>query len=376
MMLRMYLYRLKIIARERELLFWSSLFPICLAFVFNLAFSNLGNANEFETIPIAIVSQDENSTFIKTAKEVNMNEDAKMFDVELTTENEAKEKVKEGKISGYIVDGENPELYFAKTGPDATITKSFVDSYIQKIKMYTVIGQKDPQKLAEFAEQSVKQNEYVKEVGRDGKKINLTVIYFYALLAMTCLYGSNFGIDEIINIQANQSSRGARVNVAPVHKLKLLFSNLLAAYTAQLACVFLALAFMKYGIHIDLGDRFDLVVLTCVVGSLCGLMFGAFLSAVISKNFKIVQTICSAVVLLLCFLSGLMVPQVKQLVADNVPWFTKVSPATLITDCFYYLFYYDSLKEYWFNIGCLAVITVVFASIVYMKTRREQYASL
>lgn len=376
MMLRMYLYRLKIIIRERRCLFWSALFPICLAFVFNLAFSNLGNADEFETIPIAIVTQNENSILVNTAKEMNVNENTKMFIVKILSKGEAEKEVEKGKIRGYIVDGLQPELYFARTGLDATITKTFVDNYIQKNKMFKEVGERDPGKLSELSQQLVKQNVFTKEIGRSSKKVNNTVIYFYALLAMTCLTGANFGIEEIENIQADKSTRGARVNVAPVHKLKLLASNLLAAYTTQVLCAVGALFFMKYALRVELGERTNLVILTCMVGSLCGVLLGAFLRAVITGNTNTVYTIMNGVVLLLCFLSGLMNPGIKQLVADKVPVFSKVSPAALITDCFYYLYYYDSLKEYWFNILCLFILSAVLLAVVYLKTRRKQYASL
>ena len=78
----------------------------------------------------------------------------------------------------------------------------------------------------------------------NGKRPDVILIYFYSLLAYTCLFASGWGLDEVINIQADQSHRGARVSVSPVHKMKLFLSNMLAAITAQAGGITLPCSFI------------------------------------------------------------------------------------------------------------------------------------
>ena len=59
-------------------------------------------------------------------------------------------------------------------------------------------------------------------------KTDITVTYFYALLAMTTLYGSFWGIRAVNEVQADQSMKGPYKS-GPVHKMKMLLAAILAA---------------------------------------------------------------------------------------------------------------------------------------------------
>lgn len=376
MMLRLYFMRLKCLFRNRESIFWSALFPIFLGFVFSLVFSNLESAEQYTTINIAFVETTEQSYILDAAKEAKFCEDTNMFKIQEVNEKEAKDLLMQGKITGYIIDGEKPSLYIGGSGIEATILKSFVDNYLQTAKKISVVASVNPEKVQQLINDTMKSTDYINDMNVEGKAPKYTLIYYYALLALACLYGCNFGITEISDIQADKSANGARINVAPVHKLKLLICNICAAITVQVLCILAAIAFMAYVLSIDFGTRALLVVLTCVIGSICGVTFGAMLRAIIKKNEKTVNAIANAVVLLLSFLSGLMNPEVKYMVADNVPFFSKINPANLITDSLYYLYYFDSLEKYWFNLICMVIVTLVFVAITYFATRRRQYASI
>lgn len=376
MMLRLYYMRLKCLFRNRESIFWSALFPIFLSFVFSLVFANFVSEEQYETIKIAVVESNEQGYIIDAAKEAKFCEDTDMFEIQQVNEKDAKDLLKKGEITGYIVDGEKPSLYIGGSGIEATILKSFVDNYLQTVKKISVIASVNPEKVQEIINGAMKSTDYINDRNDSSKAPNWSLIYYYALLALACLYGCNFGITEISDIQADKSAKGARINVAPVHKLKLLLCNICAAITVQVFCVLLAITFMTYVLAIDFGSRVLLVVLTCVLASICGVTFGAMLRAVIKKNEKTVNAIANATVLLLSFLSGLMNPKVKYIVADKAPFFAKINPANLITDSFYYLYYFDSLEKYWFNIVCMILVTLVFVAITYFATRRRQYASI
>ncbi len=64
--------------------------------------------------------------------------------------------------------------------------------------------------------------------------MNMIVVYYYALLAMTCLFSAIAGCYASGLIQANQTDLAARINVVPIHKLKAFLSMLSATIIFQL----------------------------------------------------------------------------------------------------------------------------------------------
>ena len=56
-------YQLKLLLRDRIVMFWTFIFPIILATFFNLAFSKLNSSEMFEPAQLAIIEQKENIEF-------------------------------------------------------------------------------------------------------------------------------------------------------------------------------------------------------------------------------------------------------------------------------------------------------------------------
>ena len=65
--------------------------------------------------------------------------------------------------------------------------------------------------------------QYITEVSGTSAEPDNILNYFYTLIAMACFYGGFLGMREITDIQADISALAARVNAAPVHKLKPFF---------------------------------------------------------------------------------------------------------------------------------------------------------
>ncbi|MEL7603392.1 MAG: ABC transporter permease, partial [Bacillota bacterium] len=86
--------------------------------------------------------------------------------------------------------------------------------------------------------------EYLVEQQDPNRPVSTTVIYFYALLAMTCLMGSTVAVDEVIKIQANMSARAARVNVAPLPKFRMFLCNISAVLLFEITVSLVVLAFL------------------------------------------------------------------------------------------------------------------------------------
>ena len=83
-----------------------------------------------------------------------------------------------------------------------------------------------------------------------------------------------------------------------------------------------------------------------------------------------------ALTMLGCYLSGMMGITMKYIVDKNVPIVNKINPASMITDGFYSLYYYDRLDRYWFNIASLLIFALILVIISFFSLRRQKYDSI
>ena len=74
MFIHIFTYRLKFLLRDYEGIFWTMLFPLILATLFNMGFSNLNSAEMFNPINIAVVNNEsyrQNQSFKQTLEKVS-----------------------------------------------------------------------------------------------------------------------------------------------------------------------------------------------------------------------------------------------------------------------------------------------------------------
>lgn len=106
---------------------------------------------------------------------------------------------------------------------------------------------------------------------------------------------------------------------------------------------------------VNYGSNYCLVVILAVVGSFAGLSLGTFVGTLFKTNENTKTGILIAITMLWCYLSGMMGITMKYIVDKNVPIINKINPASMITDGFYSLYYYDTLDRYWNNIISLII---------------------
>ena len=80
MFLHNFKYSLKILIRNKALLFWTFLFPLVLGLFFKMAFSNIEASETFKAIDIAVVN-DDNFQNNKTFKMVTSKENEASFNI-------------------------------------------------------------------------------------------------------------------------------------------------------------------------------------------------------------------------------------------------------------------------------------------------------
>lgn len=381
MLLHTYTYRLKCITRARQMMFWTLLFPILLSIFFYMAFSNLSSAETFSKIKMAVINDDafKNDTNFKTALEgvSDPSVDDSLFDVTYTTKEDGEKLLNDGKVKGFIYLDNDINLVVKKTGLEQTIMKEFIDDYKQTSSTVTTIMSQNPQAMQNGLMDTITtQPNYLKEVTPSKAKLDIAVNYFYTLIGMACMYGGFLGMNEVIAVQANLSAQGARVNMAPTHKLKVCIMSLLAAATVQLFDVAALLAFLVFVLHVNFGTQIGYILLTCLVGTLTGVSFGSFIGSVVKGGLGIKIGMLIGSSMLMAYLSGMMYDKMKYIIATQAPIVGYLNPSSLITDCFYSLYYYDTHTVFFRDIFMLCGFIVFFSLVTYFILRRQKYASL
>lgn len=371
-------YRLKCLLRDKTTIFWTIAFPLILAVFFQLAFSNIGNEETFRAIDIAVVNdlQYQEDQYFRLALDEASNGGSRLFNLTVATAEEAQKLLDENLIKGYIIVDTQIKLVVNDSGLSQNIIKSFIDNYSQTVAAASTIILNNPSNQQEVLKSLADRKNYIKEVSGTGAEPNSILNYFYSLIAMACFYGGFFGMRETKDIQADISTLAARINVAPVHKLKAFLYSLCAALLIHSVEMLALLGFMHYVLGIDFGFRAGFVVLTTIIGSIAGVLMGALISATVKKSEGLKVAVVLTISMLGSFLAGMMFQDMKYIVAQNLPILSYINPINLLTDALYSLYYYDNLARYFLNMAFLSVFTILATFGTYLILRRRKYASL
>ncbi len=374
------------------LIFWTFAFPLILGTFFNLAFSNIESSESLDTINIAIAEK-ENSQAGDTLTEIltSMKDgigEKPLFNVQSTNEAEAAGLLENKDICGYIVLSDDaPKLVISSNGINETILKFAVDEILQSEDMIKnvfsdIVQELPPERIAEEARIiSDKISEYIGSSADSiknisGDNLSYTMIEYYTLIAMTCLYGGILGMTAVNRNLANMSPRGKRVSVCPVSKWRLILGNVLAGYTVQLIGIAILYLYSVFVIKVDFGSDLPLIVALTMLGCLAGLTMGIAVSVLIKSGENTKTGIIISVTMFGCFLSGMMGITMKYIVDSNLPLLSRINPANMITDGLYALYYYNTPERYILNIVSLAVFSALMIILSAAGLRRQKYDSI
>lgn len=386
-------YSLKALLRNKMLIFWTFAFPIILGTLFKVAFSNIENSEKLDIINIAIVQNEEfeNNEAFKTSFEKlsDENNEDRLFNTQYTTKEEAKDLLNKGEIIGYMeLKQDRPVLTFVTNGIDETVFKHVAEEIVQTSDIIKQLSQTQIQKqiasgnyIINYDEIYNKAIEMAKEDNVELKNISnsnlsYTMIEFYTLIAMTCLYGGMLSMVSINQSLANMSNKGKRITVSPTKKSIIILSSLLASYIVQLIGLVILFLYTLFVLGVDYGSNTGLIILLAIVGSFAGLALGTFVGTIFKASENTKTGILIALTMLGCYLSGMMGITMKYVVDKNVPIINKINPASMITDGFYSLYYYDRLDRYWFNIASLLIFALILVIISFFSLRRQKYDSI
>lgn len=378
MFVRLFIYRLKVLLRNRSLLFWTFAFPIVLGLLFNLAFGNLDDIFSLETSTVGIVTTDQSKAdqFEAVLKQVK-NEDEVVFKGKKLSKKEAKAQLSDDKISGYFeIGAKKITLFVSKSGTQQTVLKELLNQYLQntdKVENLMASGTAQPQAI----EQALEQKNFVHDRNGTGN-FNLKSFYFFTLVGMTVMYGFMWGLRNANDQQANQSPEGMRLCLIPRNKLLVSFANMLASFFLFVAQVILILMFYRFVYQVEFGDHWNYILLVCGLGAFTAISFGTLIGNAFSKlDFQQKISIGISISMIMSFLAGMMGSQsIKYWIDVHVPLLGRINIVNLISESLYQLFYYQSLDSFYTNLVWLTSFGILFVIVNYSFERKVQYDHL
>lgn len=376
--------------RSKDMVIWTFLFPILLATLFHFALGSLEELDSFEAVPVAVVEDQEldGEIYMKRMLEELAKGESPVLDIHWAGDaGEADGLLKEEEVEGYIaIENGTPKLYVKENGISQTILKNVLDRYLQTKDTIMTMIEKNPRAALKLAGEVIKADSlqeewnssetFIQDLQLSSQKPSATANYYYALLAMLCLYGGFHGLVVVESLQANLSPQGARNTLSPGNRYKLFCGSYLGALTIQFLCVAVSMCYIQFVLKVSFGSQFGYALAAGFIGSTTGIAFGSVVALPSKWKGGVKTGVLVGVSLLCSFLAGLMVGGINYLVEEKMPVLSMLNPAARIADAFYCLYYYEDHTRYFQNMGILLVMTMIFLGICVVFTRREQYESI
>ena len=380
-------YTLKILLKKRMLLFWTFAFPICLGTFFMMAFSDIEKGETLDIIDIAIVNNkdyQQNEIYQTVFKELSdKNNEDRLFHTVYVKENKAKKLLEDKKISGYLIFHEQkPTVVIQTNGINETIFNQVVTEIESQKDIYqTIIQEKineqqpfDLEALYQNIEKTLNEDVRIKNISN--KNLSYTMIEFYSLIAMACLYGGIIAKTALSNELANITAVGKRNSVTPIQKTSMILGSLAASYLVQIVGLALLYLYTIFVLKVDYGIHFDKIIFLSLAGSLAGLSLGIGVSCLCKASENAKTGITIAITMAGSFFAGMMGITMKYVIDKNIPIINQLNPVNMITDGLYSLYYYSTFDRYYFNLLSLLVFSVVVIGVSIIQIRRTQYDSI
>lgn len=376
-------YQIKCLLKNKELIFWSLVFPILLGVMFNFAFGSINEQFRFMQISLGMVHCEKEEHLPEILQQMKTEDGEPMFLItEFDSEELAQKALADKKITGFVNCDNDCSLTVMKSDIQASIIKSVLDEYRTNAKLIEKAAAKfysenHPEKFQSFLisfknAQEVK----IREIPLKGRDKDSFTQYFFALLAMTCLIASQCGMENCIHIQPDLSAVGARRNISPMKKMKQVTLDFIASYFLYCIITSIVVAVCIWGFKRDFGDNIFLVLLTTWAGSFTGMTVGTVIGVAVRGTEAKKSALCTAFFLVSSFLAGLQWGNIVYLIEQKVPFINRINPATLIVNSYSSLMVFGDLKEYSRNMITLVGMGVLCLVISILKLRRQKYANL
>lgn len=356
-------------------MFWSCAFPILLATFMYLAIGKGAFDDSFQEIPIALVETETEQTaeaeaFTRFLEEM----DGKMFVLTKTDEETALEMLGEGEVEGIYYDKKS--LSVSSNSIISSILESVLETYIKNEAVMKKIALEHPENMPEAVSAVSEYISTTETVSTGGETLDTGLSFFFAVMAMTCMYGCFPGLQSMLETRANITALGARQCITPIGKGKRIVTNFIVTYAVQAVNTVLALFYIKYVLKIGFGGNTGGMVLVCLLGSAIGVSLGILIGCIGKLGEGAKVGIMLSISMLSSFLAGLMSPDVRTLLELNLPVINRINPGTVIVDAFYYLNIYNDSAQLARCLVTLGILSAVLMGAGFLAVRRERYDSI
>ncbi len=192
-----------------------------------------------------------------------------------------------------------------------SILQSLLESYLDGKQTMMTIAAGHPEGIRNAAAQMSDYQEMVKQVSLGGKTTDGNSQFFYALIAMGCLYGCFIGFGSALTLQANLTALASRRCVTPTHKLKLILSEMLTSFGIHFMNIIILLLYLRYVLHLEFRGEMPQMLLVSFIGCLIGVSMGIFISSISKFGEGIKIGILLGISMVCSFLAGLMNSEMK-----------------------------------------------------------------
>ena len=329
--------------REPSVLFWSLLFPLLLSSVMMIVLSGIV---EKVSIPLAVSPE-------FPMKEIY--EEIPILALSSLAEEDAKKELLEGKLEGYI-DGKG-ELHVTRN--------SVYSSFLYRI-------QREIAQTGKLYEKGYTPN-FERIIKMEEENTNIMVIFMSAILAMTSVYSYFFGMHTMIVYQANLSTLGLRLAVAPTKKSVQLFAGFVTGMSFNLLFNFITMLYLKYVFNMDFLQDLAGTFSIMLAANFFGMAIGIFIGAGNRFNENTKAMVGTSMGLLFGMTSGMMNDSVKADLLERFPLLMKFNPGNIVSSALYKMNYMGSRDGLYRGILILVAFGLVFYGLSYSALRRRKY---
>lgn len=362
--------------RDFSLVFWPFVFPLVLTTAMYFSIGQM-EESDFETIPVAIVTQSTGEEDVFQEYLETMGDDQKaLINVRPMAEEEAVSALENGDIEGIFYSGEEPSLTVGGSGLAQSILQMILESYTEGKQTLEDVSELHPEGMEAAIRQMSDYGSVTEEVSLGGRTTNTTAQFFYAMIGMACLYGCFIGYQSAMDLQANLSALAARRCVSPVHRMRWILSETAVSFGIHFVNMLVLLAYMKYILRLEFAGSYAEMIPVVIIGSMIGVTMGMFITSIGKMGESVKIGIMISVSLALSFLAGLMNADIKNVIDRNVPLLNRINPAALISDALYCLNVYNAPARYMQDIVILSVMCAFLLAGTFLIVRRERYGSI
>lgn len=356
---------LRVFMRQKVMIFWALIFPLVLGVFFKLALGNVKDSNNFEAIKVGVneslIDDEYFKNFIDQMKEEGLLDLVASKDDKILDQDD---------VSAYIE--KKDKLLLKKNGVRESILVNILKYYSMNENMVRTIMEKNPN--TDISNIFVDKTHIESDI--PNKDMDPTMVFFYALIGFQIIYGYSWGLSIIYQYEANLTTIAKRNAISPLNKRISLLASMSVGFLLNFCIALFTMLIFNKVLGVDFSNRIPQLLLIVAIGSLTGVSLGMVIGASNKADIETKIGLGIGISLLLSFLAGMMVSNIKIIIAEKAPLINKVNPVALISDGIYSLYYYQSLDRYYNNVICLVGVTLGLILLTFIFTRGKQYDSL